>query len=771
MLQLSREEALALARRSLPLFGINGGADLAFVKQRENVVFRVSEAGGSYALRIHRHGHRSDAEIRTENAYIAALGSAGLAVPEVVPALDGELFVLLTDDSGREHQIDAQRWVDHSVPLGDAGAAWAGDGNIEPNVFEVLGELCGRFHMVSRETGCTPDYSRRSWDCDGLVGDAPLWGDPRRLATTQEERSAIEAAMDGIRKRLAALGTDPDVYGVIHADFTPENILVVGEDLTLIDFDDFGQGWWLFDIATVLFWYHRHPRAAEYETALLAGYERHVSIPERAREALDALILARGLTYLGWAADRPDDETSDFLRLELLPGVLGLCRTFNHGEESADQPGDKPLLVRRAETLGPHSPLFYDSPLHFVSGDGVWLVDARGERYLDAYNNVPQVGHANRRVADAVCTQSHTLNVHTRYLSEPIVDYAEALLSTFDRPLDRVYFTNSGSESNELALRIARHRTGRSGIIVSDHSYHGNTIALAAATTGLPVSEPFGDHVRTIHIPDLDGPEAQNQSPERLLAAGLAEIDAAIASLVESGHDIAALLIEPAFSTEGLPRVPEGYVAGLIQRVQAAGGLIIADEVQAGLGRLGDVWWGHQAVAIKPDLVTLGKPLGNGYPLGGVVTTEEILEDFSSANLYFNTFAGTPVAAAAGLAVLEEVTSRNLVSRTGDLGRRVAERLRKLVVDHPAVAAAKGRGLFFGLALVDESGRPDSSLAKRVVEALVSQRILISRIGPQENVLKIRPPLVISQEELDRVIDALDTALSVESDRRFAGPQ
>ncbi|WP_262106891.1 aminotransferase class III-fold pyridoxal phosphate-dependent enzyme [Arthrobacter sp. Marseille-P9274] len=765
MTNLSREAALSIARAALPSFGIGADAAIEFVKHRENVVFRVSDDQGSYALRMHRHGHRTDAEVHTENAYMVAMRDAGLSVPDVVPSLDGELFSVVRDGHGLGHHVDVQRWVEDSAPLGDAGDAWRGQDSPEAEAFGQLGELCARLHITSRRLGLIPGYSRQAWNADGLAGQAPLWGDPRGLAETEADRAVIEEALGRIRATLTELGTGPDVYGVIHADFTPENVLTAQGRLTLIDFDDFGEGWWLFDLATVLFWYHRHPRAREYRNALLGAYERHVAVPEQARAALDALILARGLTYLGWAADRPEVDTSAFLRAEVLPVVLDLCREFNNNPTTPEvEPlpdRDERLLARRAETIGPYSPLFYDRPKHFVAGEGAWLTDADGHRYLDAYNNVPQVGHANPRVADAVCAQMRTYNVHTRYLSEPVVDYAEQLLATFDAPLDRVYFTNSGSEANELALRIARHRTGRSGIIVTDHSYHGNTIALASLTTGLPVSEPFGDHVRAIRIPDLD--DSGPADPDALLAAAFAQIDAAIASLEQHGHGLAALLIEPAFTTEGLPRLPEEYLAGLVQRVQAAGGLVISDEVQVGLGRLGDVWWGHQATGIRPDLVTLGKPLGNGYPLGGVVTTKTILQDFSSANLYFNTFAGTPAAAAAGHAVLKEITDRDLIARTGDLGRHVAERLGALVAGHRHVAAAKGRGLFFGLALIDDHGQPDGALAKRIVEALLREHILISRIGPHENVLKIRPPLVIEKDELDRVIDALDSALVAET--------
>ena len=766
MTQLTRDEALAIARNALPMFGIGPGAAIDFVKQRENVVFRVTDGDASYAVRIHRLGHRTDDEVRTEGAFMAALHQSGVPVSDVVRTVSGGLFAEVSGSDGEAYQIDAQHWVDNSSPLGDAGDAWMGTDALTVGVFSRLGEICARFHSASRQIGKIPGYSRPAWDVDGLTGPGALWGDPRRLAGTAEDRRLIDTAEKRIRERLLSLGTAPEFFGVIHADFTPENVLAAGSDFVLIDFDDFGEGWWLFDLATILFWYHRHPRADDYRAALLDGYRKAAEIPQRALEELDTFVLARALTYLGWAADRPDDETSSFLRAEVLPVVVEMCRNYTgtlaevHSKGQAA--GDQQLLDRRAATIGPYSPLFYDRPLHLVSGEGAWVVDAEGRRYLDAYNNVPQVGHANPRVAEAVCAQMKTLNVHTRYLSAPIVDYAELLLRTFDAPLDRVYFTNSGSESNELALRIARHMTGRSGMIVTDHSYHGNTISLAALTTGLTVSEPLGDHVRTIHVPDLDG-EGQAGRPGDMLQAALAAVDTAIASLQEAGHGVAALLIEPAFSTEGLPRVPEGYLEGLTERVRAAGGLVIADEVQTGLGRLGDEWWGHQATGIKPDVVTLGKPLGNGYPLGGVVTTEHILESFSSTNMYFNTFAGTPAAAAAGHAVLNEIIDRGLVARAGELGRHVAARLGELVERHPRAAAAKGRGLFFGLALVDSAGGPDGDLAKRIVEALVGAGILISRIGPNENILKIRPPLVIERDELDRVIDVLDAALLAEA--------
>lgn len=776
------DDPVEIARRALPVFGLSPDARISFIKQRENTVFRIDDGDAAYALRVHRPGHRSLDETRSELRHAAALCEAGVAVSRFVEPVDGGDGVV-RDESGRVHLVDVQHWVQGTRHLDDSVLAWRGESNPDPELLRAVGAALGRMHAASQRIGRAPGFVRSAWDAEGLAGPAALWGDPARLAATPEDERVLREALARIRTELDALGQDPDVFGVIHADTTPENVLVADGAITLIDFDDFGEGWWLFDVATLLFWYLPHPRFAEYRDAVLDGYGRHVSTPPRALAALDTLVLARGTTYLGWAADRPGDETSAFLRAEVLPVIVARCRSLLDGPHTrpADGSGaptaattaattaddahdDARLIARRGQTIGPYSPLFYERPLHFVRGEGVWLTEAGGERYLDAYNNVPSVGHANPRVAEAVAAQLRTLNVHTRYLSEPIVDYAEALLATFGGPLDRVYFTNSGSESNELALRIARHETGASGIIVTDFSYHGNTIALAQLTTGLTVSEPFGDHVRAVHVPDLDrvrDDRATGDDGRALLAEALAEVDAAIASLVESGHGLSALLIDPSFSTEGLPRVPDGYLTGLVERVHAAGGLVIADEVQSGLGRLGDEWWGFQATGIAPDLVTLGKPLGNGFPLGGVVTSAAILESFSPENMYFNTFAGTPAAAAAGHSTLLEVRERGLVERAGELGRHVGARLGELAGRHDRVLAAKGRGLFFGLALVDGT-RPDGALAKRVVEALVRERILISRIGPDDNVLKIRPPLVIERPEIDRIIDALDGALGDE---------
>ncbi|KAB1946788.1 aspartate aminotransferase family protein [Brevibacterium linens] len=413
------------------------------------------------------------------------------------------------------------------------------------------------------------------------------------------------------------------------------------------------------------------------------------------------------------------------------------------------------LITRRNNTIGPYSPLFYDEPLELVSAQGVWFTDIHGHKYLDGYNNVPHVGHCNERVVTALCEQARTLNVHTRYLNSRIIDYSETLLATFDDGLDRVFFGNSGSEANELALRISRQLTEATGLIVSDFSYHGTTISLAQMTTGLKTREGLAPHVRTLRIPDLDTdtrPEAE------VLAATLAELDTAIASLQEAGFGVSACLFDWLFSTEGMPRLPEGLVTGIAERIRTAGGLVIADEVQSGFGRTGTHMWGYQRVGLSPDLATLGKPMGNGHPMSAVITSARVMDEFGPYNEYFNTFAGNPVSAAVGQAVLDEMAEKDLMGQAHRLGEKALTCFDDFVADHDFLRTAKGAGMFLGLDFAVD-GKPAPELTRQVVEAMKSKHVIISRIGRHDSVLKVRPPLAFGPDELPLLLGALEESL------------
>lgn len=418
------------------------------------------------------------------------------------------------------------------------------------------------------------------------------------------------------------------------------------------------------------------------------------------------------------------------------------------------------LLQRRFRVLGRHSPLFYDNPLHLVRGAGVWVYDSSGRRYLDAYNNVPHVGHGHPRVVDALTRQAAILNTHTRYLDETIVRYAERLTSLFDPSLSNVAFCCTGSEANELALRMVRSHTGADGFIATDCGYHGNTEAVIRLSGLFTPPEHRGPFVRTVRA--MDPYRDRTGRTDEELAEGYAQdIAQAIDSFRSAGIRFAGLLLCTGFVSEGVPTVPPAFLAKAIDRVHAAGGLFIADEVQAGFGRLGTHFWGHQTQGGVPDVVTLGKPMGNGHPIAGVVTRPEILEGFASRHMYFNTFGGNPVSAATGLAVLDVLRDERLLENATRVGDYLRAGLRTLGERHELIGDVRGSGLLCGVDLVRDRDAKDpaADICRRVVNAMRERGILLSRSGPHDNVLKIRPPMVFSTSNADLLLETLETVL------------
>ena len=419
------------------------------------------------------------------------------------------------------------------------------------------------------------------------------------------------------------------------------------------------------------------------------------------------------------------------------------------------------LLERRHRVLGRNALLFYDEPLHLVRGEGVWVYDADGKRYLDVYNNVPHVGHCHPHVVKALCKQASILNLHTRYLHENVVEYAERLTATFDEALSTAMFCCTGTEANELALRIARFCTGNKGLIVSNFSYHGNSATLAEATTGLPAPEALAPHVRAIPIPDPYRAPA-GQSLSDLADEFARQVELAVKSLQDEGFGVSALLVDTLFSTEGLLAVPPGYLEKAVEHVRRAGGLFIADEVQPGFGRTGEHMWGYQSYNVVPDFVTMGKPMGNGHPLAGVVARSDLVESFGTKALYFNTFGGNPVSSAVGMAVLDVIEQERLIDNAHDVGQYIRQSLLALMDKHSIIGDVRGKGLFFGIELVKDraSKEPASAETRRLIHLMRDRGVLISKIGPADNILKMRPPMVFTKGDADLLLSTLDAALA-----------
>ncbi len=398
------------------------------------------------------------------------------------------------------------------------------------------------------------------------------------------------------------------------------------------------------------------------------------------------------------------------------------------------------LIERRRRLMGPAYRLFYEKPVHLVRGEGVWLYDPEGRAYLDAYNNVPCVGHCHPRVVEALARQAATLNTHTRYLDQTVLAYAERLLARFPPELSQVMFACTGSEANDLAIRIATSFTSGSGFIVTANAYHGGTQAVAQLSPSLGPAVDLGGRVRTVPAPGC-----YTGGVDEVGAQFAAAVAAAAADLKRHGVKPAALIVDTLFSSDGLFPEPAGLLAPAAQAIRQAGGLFIADEVQAGFCRTGGAWWGFERHGVLPDMVTLGKPMGAGYPLSGVVLRPEVVERFGAGARYFNTFGGTPVAAAVGSAVLDVIEQEGLPANVRSVGERLRTDLIALAGGCDQLGQVRGAGLSIAIDVVGRRGREPAAAAALIVEGLRDRGVRIAATGPRANVLKIRPPLIFSE--------------------------
>ena len=391
----------------------------------------------------------------------------------------------------------------------------------------------------------------------------------------------------------------------------------------------------------------------------------------------------------------------------------------------------------------------------------MWVWDADGNRYLDCYNNVPHVGHCHPRVVEAICQQAATLNTHTRYLHETILDYVERLTATFDDPLKTAILTCTGSEANDIALRMAEAVTGNRGVIATDHTYHGNTSAVAQLSRTNSPATGDSTHVRHVPAPDSYRPLGGEggMAHAKAFAAKVADV---IDDLERSGVGFAAIILCPAFLNEGFPDLEHGWLQPTLDIVRGAGGLFIADEVQPGFGRNGYRFWGHQHIGAQPDIVTMGKPMGNGHPVAGVVTSADIMVEFRTSFRYFNTFGGNPVSCAAALAVLDVLEDESLQDKARIVGEKAKAGLKKLADKHECIGDVRGSGLYFGAELVTDRATksPATDHATKVANEMRRRRVLMNKLGIHYNTLKIRPPMPFSTENAELMLETLDSVLT-----------
>jgi 4-aminobutyrate aminotransferase-like enzyme/Ser/Thr protein kinase RdoA (MazF antagonist) len=572
---------------------------------------------------------------------------------------------------------------------------------------------------------------------------------------------------------------------VIHNDFAPNNFIVAdddpGEIVGIIDFGDMIYSLLVTDLATTIAQIlldHVDPVAAAAQ--IIAAY--HEIIPlEPAELSLLYDLIAMRLTMLNvianwrvtlypenqeyimggvddtwemlslWRDLDPDDVTQRFFRA---------CGLWEH------EPGDQspqaaeeiwgPHLSRRAQLLGPCAYLFYERPLHILRGDGVWLYDQEGERYLDVYNNVPHVGHCHPHVVKAISDQARKLNTSTRYMHDLILELAEGITKRMPEPLSVCMFVCTGTEANELAWRMAKLVSGNNGALITSHSYHGNGDATIGFSSEELPHEKLPKHVETLFPPTSGTTFVPPDS-------GISD---AIITLAGRGHRPAMLLLDSGFTSDGIFTPPPGYLSTLYAETRIAGGLCVADEVQAGFGRLGEHFWGFEFDDVVPDIVTMGKPMGNGHPLAAVVTRPEIVQALAADTGYFNTYGGNPVSCAAGLAVLEVIEKEGLQRNALEVGRFMRERLLMLREDYPVIGEIHGSGLLLGVDILNPGGSSAPKLADRIMNHMREDGVLIGTTGPEGNVLKLRPPIVFRREHAEITLGALAKALEKFSNLR-----
>jgi len=406
------------------------------------------------------------------------------------------------------------------------------------------------------------------------------------------------------------------------------------------------------------------------------------------------------------------------------------------------------MAARRARLLGPAYRLFYETPVHLVRGSGVHLYDADGNAYLDCYNNVASVGHCHPRVVEAMATQAATLATHTRYLHDGILELAERLLALFPPELSHAMFTCTGSEANDLAFRIARAATGGTGVIVTDNAYHGVTLATAGMSMSIGPSVAPGPGVYPIPAP------SPANYPDGVAQGFAAAITKACAKMRADGIRPAMLIVDTVFSSDGVFPDPAGFLKDAAAAIRAEGGLFLADEVQPGFGRLGSTMWGFQRHGVIPDMVSLGKPMGNGYPVAGLIIRPEVIADFGATSRYFNTYGGNAVAAAVAIAVLNVIRDEQLINNAATTGTMFRQGLAALSNTFDAIGEVRGAGLFIGVDML-ENGEPSPARAGKLVNRLREERILISATGSQGHILKLRPPMPFSPDNAGQVIDTI----------------
>ena len=769
--RFSKEDAEQIAG---DLFDLSG--EFSSLRSERDQNFRIKPQNGvGYVLKI--SNSEEDAGVIDLQCkalvYIEEQDSA-LPIPRVIDTKRGDPFTFVEDAKGTQHLVRVLTYLP-GVLLDEVSRT--------PGLWRSQGSFIGRLDLAMRGFFHTHARQAHPWDIMRSVELRPHTSHIADSADRMNVEQVLDTMQAEILPRLRRLR-----HQVIHADAHAQNMLTdahMPQSITgILDFGDMVFAPLVTGIAIAA----DLERAAPDELmmslcALVAGYDRVIPLEEDEIDLIYDLVLARlaaTSAIIAWRKEMTPDQPAYLHEyeapcLESIANLLRIgrekvrdelraaCRFPSYSPINAEvqsEENNEALLARRQRVLGPGLSLFYSEPLHIERGRGVWLYNAQGKAYLDAYNNVPVVGHCHTHVVQAIARQSAALNINTRYLYRSILDYAERLVSLFPGDLSVCLFVNSGSEAVDIAWRMAQSYTGQRGALVMEDAYHGITEATWHLSTS-KMKNGLATHVQTLLTPD------PYRGKFRHGVANIAELYAAdaqraIGDLHQGGIKPAAFIVDTAFASNGIPDVPKGYLAAVSEMVHLVGGLLIADEIQAGFGRMGTHWWGYMGHALNPDIVTLGKPVGNGYPLGVIVTRPEILSTLVDRTSIFSSYGGNPVACAAGMATIDVIENEDLIDNAARIGGYLREGLRALMPRHDWIGDVRGMGLLIAVELVRDRTtlEPAREETQQILDLMRENGVLIGSEGRLANVLKIRPPLIFTREHADLLIDALDRSLA-----------
>ena len=762
---LSDAERIASER-----FGVDGSASPLVSERDQNVKITTGDGTGFVLKIANPADDASVIDMQTEALLHVARTDPSLPVMRVVPTLDGDPHVDVAGPEGRSHIVRLVTLL--------PGRTMASN-ELRPDTLYAFGVACARLGRSLRGFFHPAAGHRLLWNVKHTLDLRPLIGN----IADAGKRAVVEGVVDRFEEHVHP------VFGalraqVIHNDLTPDNCLFDDDQRVsgIVDFGDMAHSALVCDfVSTVESLMGERSDPFEALEATAAGYASVTPFLDEEIALLPDLLLARwatGAVISAWRVRSYPENAAYITGWDA--GVWAMLDAYRDlgiqeyqrrireavtawgGHADPRAAGSFDELVERRRVLGSAlSPLSYDRPLHLVRGRGSWLYDADGRAYLDCYNNVPVVGHAHPDVVAAISRQAATLNTNARYLHGSAIELAERLIATMPDGLDTVMLVNSGSEANDLAWRLATIVSGGTGGVVTDFAYHGVTTAIADLSPEEWREGHAPANVEAVPAPDgYAGPYRRDEPgwTERYAA----HIDAAVEALAARDVRPAALFVDSGFTSDGILTPPPAYLQDVTRRWRDAGGVVVADEVQSGFGRPGSHLWGFDAHGVVPDIVTLGKPMGNGHPVAAVITRADIVDRFARETEWFSTFGGNPVASEAAIAVLDVIERERVQANAAAMGTRIRRGLEQLMGRHDLIGEIRSLGLLIGVDLVRDrdTREPATTQASAVLNAMREYGVLIGTTGRRGNVLKIRPPLVITGEETEVLVRTLDRVLT-----------